>query len=367
MSDSSFALYPYRIALSRPLPVGKQRIMHRSGLVIEVRTGERSVFAEIAPLSGPDMDGAPILGFSSESLDECIQTLKSSLAGISPATEAEWGARLETLADSAPEASVAWGLGILAAQLNEQLCVLSPDSAQQPDDSAHPMLGIPLIYLAQDEPLESIRKRVKALPDHTRFVKVKVGQTSMETELNLIHAILAERPQLKLRLDANQGFELEDAIDFCACLPRGAIDYIEEPCRNPADNPALFRAVGISYALDESLILSDFHFPDDPQSQGLRALVLKPMLLGSPARVQAFIEEAHSRGIRCVISSALESSLGIAALAAFAKQVTPDEAPGLDTLFPFEADCIVSQGQKRCLTPDAPGPVLGCELGASLL
>lgn len=128
MSDSSFALYPYRIALSRPLPVGKQRIMHRSGLVIEVRTGERSVFAEIAPLSGPDMDGAPILGFSSESLDECIQTLKSSLAGISPATEAEWGARLETLADSAPEASVAWGLGILAAQLNEQLCVLDRKS-----------------------------------------------------------------------------------------------------------------------------------------------------------------------------------------------------------------------------------------------
>lgn len=35
MSDSSFALYPYRIALSRPLPVGKQRIMHRSGLVID--------------------------------------------------------------------------------------------------------------------------------------------------------------------------------------------------------------------------------------------------------------------------------------------------------------------------------------------
>ncbi|MCL2917199.1 o-succinylbenzoate synthase [Shewanella litorisediminis] len=361
MSELSFALYPYRIALSRPLPVGKQRIMHRTGLVLEASTGEKRVFAEIAPLSGPDMDGAPILGFSAESIDDCIDTLKSGLAGRTSSDAADWVAKLEAMADSVSQDAVAWGLGILAAQLNEQL------SEQLSDDIAHPMPDIPLIYLGEDEPLEAVRKRVKALPAQTRFVKVKVGQTSMETELKLIHGILAERPQLKLRLDANQGFELDDAIDFCACLPRDAIDYIEEPCRNPADNPALFRAVGIGYALDESLALSDFHFPEDPQSQGLRALVLKPMLLGSPARVQAFIDDAHSRGIRCVISSALESSLGISALAAFAKQVTPEEAPGLDTLFPFEADCIVSHGQKRCLTPEAPGPVLGCELGASLL
>ncbi|MBT1445223.1 o-succinylbenzoate synthase [Shewanella sp. JM162201] len=358
MSELSFTLHPYRIPLSRPLPVGKQRISERQGLVLVATLADTNAdasarplqaFADIAPLSGLDMDGAPIMGFSQESLDDCREWLLSHLPGIH-SLEA-----LEQAADTAPLPAVGWGLGVIAATLQGQL------------PAAKPKASVPLMYLQQDEPVDALTARVARLSPTTRFVKIKVAQTSMETELKLVHGVLAARPDLKLRLDANQGFSLEQAIDFCACLPADAIDYIEEPCLNEHDHGALFRATGIHFSLDESLSLDNFHFPDDVQASGLRALILKPMLLGSPARVQALIDEAHERGLRCVISSSLESSLGIDALARFAAAVTPDEAPGLDTLDAFEVDCVVPSGKARRLMPDAPSDIQGAEIGASLL
>lgn len=357
-SSMEFALYPYRIALSRPLPVGKQRIDHRQGLVLEARLDGVTAFAEIAPLSGIDMDGEALQGFSRESLEDCIAALKTSLKQLATLDE------LEQAADDASLPAIGWGLGVAVAKLRGHFGNSLDDTARTPGIPA-----VPLLYLNPGESFDSLTLRVKALPDATRFAKVKVAQTSMEEELRLIHAILAARPTLKLRLDANQGFELDTAIDFCACLPLQSIDYIEEPCRNPQDNPALHRATGIGFALDESIASGTDaqHLPQDPQAQGLKALVLKPMLLGSPARVQRLIDQAHALGVRCVISSSLESSLGIDALRQFAAITTPDEAPGLDTLAAFDADCVLPSGKSRRLTPSAPGSIQGSEIGASLL
>ncbi len=151
----------------------------------------------------------------------------------------------------------------------------------------------------------------------------------MEQELRLIHAVLAAKPHLKLRLDANQGFEYQQAVDFCACLPKASIEYIEEPCRRADDNPALFKATGIRYALDESLLQSEFVPDYNDFASGLTALVLKPMLLGSLTRLQTLIEQAEAAGVRALLSSSLESSLGIADLEAVSALLTPNEAPGL--------------------------------------
>ncbi|WP_372872884.1 o-succinylbenzoate synthase [Shewanella sp.] len=355
-SSVEFALYPYRIALSRPLPVGKQRIDHRQGLVLEARLDGVAAFAEIAPLSGNDIDGEALQGFSRESLDDCVTALKASLKRIATLDE------LEQAADKASLPAIGWGLGVAATKLKGLFGHSIDDNARTPTIPA-----VPLLYLNPGESLDALILKVKALPDATRFAKVKVAQTSMEEELRLIHAILAARPTLKLRLDANQGFELESAIDFCACLPLQSIDYIEEPCRNPLDNPALHRATGIGFALDESITSGTDALHSDPQAQGLKVLVLKPMLLGSPAKVQRLIDQAHALGVRCIISSSLESSLGIDALAQFAAITTPDEAPGLDTLAAFDADCVLPSGKSRLLTPSAPGSIQGSEIGASLL
>ncbi|QYJ93583.1 o-succinylbenzoate synthase [Shewanella spartinae] len=334
---SQLSLYRYQIPLDKLLPVGKQRIDNRQGLVLRasaVNEQGESVTneVEIAPLSGQDVDEQPLKGFSQESLSQVIDQLMPLLDELINQQVDE----LARLAQETQLPSLAFGLSLLHARLSGRL-----PAARRGAQT------IPLIYQAQDESPQALDVRIDALESSTPAVKVKVGQTSMEQEVAMIHRILARRPDLKLRLDANRCFSLEAAIDFLACLPLEAIEYIEEPCENPGDNTALYQALGVGFALDESLSSPDYRFTMAP---GLSALIVKPMILGSLADLQALTQEAHEAGVRVILSASLEASLGINALRDLSEALTPDEVPGLDTLRAFSADLLVSTGKNRCLT-----------------
>ena len=60
--------------------------------------------------------------------------------------------------------------------------------------------------------------------------------------------------------------------------------------------------------------------------------MIKPTLIGSLQDCQKLIAQAHSLGIKAVISSSIESSLGLTQLARIAAQYTPNVIPGLGTL-----------------------------------
>ncbi|QYK09013.1 o-succinylbenzoate synthase [Shewanella mangrovisoli] len=334
---TSLSLYLYRLPLDRFLPVGKQRIDHRTGLVLQAKAqaeGEESEQrVEIAPLSGFDIDQQPLSGFSRESLDEVQQALVALL----PELQNQPIDYLLEQAEASPYPSIAFGLSLLHAKLSGKL------------ESVRPVTStVPLIYQPADAPKTELIANIASLDSGVRSVKVKVAQTSMEDELGLIYGILGQRPDLKLRLDANRGFSLEQALDFAACLPLESIEYIEEPCQHPQDNQTLYRAIPLSYALDESLNDPDYQFV---MHEGLTALIIKPMLLGSIEKLQRLIDEAHSHGVRCILSSSLESSLGINDLAHLAAILTPDEIPGLATLSAFSQDLIVPSGKPQCLKP----------------
>ena len=73
----------------------------------------------------------------------------------------------------------------------------------------------------------------------------------------------------------------------------------------------------------------DFLLEKEPH---LSAIVIKPTLIGSLQDCQKLIAQAHSLGIKAVISSSIESSLGLTQLARIAAQYTPNVTSGLDTL-----------------------------------
>ncbi len=332
---SKLSLYQFNIELDRLLPVGKQRIDNRSGLVLVVTAttdaSERTEYVEISPLSGIDVDGNPLTGFSQHSLADTITELTNDL----PALLQQPVDKLLTLADNSQQPAIAFGLSLMHAKLMGSLDGHSIESRT-----------IPLIYRNQDEPLSAVAQRVAALANNVHAVKVKVAQTSLEDEIQLIHQILAIRPDLKLRLDANRGFELQQAIEFVACIPLHAIEYIEEPCRQPSDNQSFYKAIEAPWALDESLNDPDYQFE---MQAGLCAIIIKPMLLGSLEKLQALQHVANEHGVRTILSSSLESSLGIDALSRLANIATPDEIPGIDTLDAFNQDLLQSSGKTQCL------------------
>ena len=64
----------------------------------------------------------------------------------------------------------------------------------------------------------------------------------------------------------------------------------------------------------------------------MKAVVIKPTLTGSLDKVREQVEAAHALGLTAVISSSIESSLGLTQLARIAAWLTPQTIPGLDTL-----------------------------------
>ena len=73
---------------------------------------------------------------------------------------------------------------------------------------------------------------------------------------------------------------------------------------------------------------------------GVAAIIIKPTLTGSLARCIELVEQAQAVGLTAVISSSLESSLGLNQLARFAQWQTPNVIPGLDTMQLFKAQLV---------------------------
>jgi O-succinylbenzoate synthase len=155
-----------------------------------------------------------------------------------------------------------------------------------------------------------------------------------------------------IRLDANRGWEFNDAVVVPSNVRDCGIEYIEEPLRDTRRLTELFEKTGLPYALDETLratdrsvlLASDSAFDEeDPIADAaararhkiLRdacAWIVKPSLLGiSPTEIALGLP-LTSLSSKVVISSAFESSLGLVALANIAACVNEEDIPaGLDT------------------------------------
>lgn len=283
------ALYRYSLPFRQPLMFKGQRLASREGLLVTIN----GQWGEIAPLPG----------FSTETLAVAEAESLACLAAIQ-----RGGKATPTLP------SVQFGFG--CAQR------LWPATLPAPLPPYPLLQGAPAALLAN---LDNIVADWGALPP-TRL-KLKVARYAIEEELALINQLATRLPTTQLILDANGGWAREEAQHFCACLPLEHIDYLEEPCAAFADTIAVAEATGVSIALDETLSHQD-EWVCHPQ---IKALVIKPTLIGSLNACEALVKRARAYNLRVVISSSFESDLGLGQLARLASEWAPTEPPGLDT------------------------------------
>ena len=152
-------------------------------------------------------------------------------------------------------------------------------------------------------------------------LKLKIGSLDFATELSLLGEIraVAGPAQLTLRVDANGAFAPAEAPRQLAQLAEFGLHSIEQPLAagQPAALAALCRASRLPIALDEELI-----GVTDPDRQAALLdeirpayIVLKPTLLGGHAATRHWIALAEARGIGWWLTSALESNVGLNAVA----------------------------------------------------
>ena len=192
--------------------------------------------------------------------------------------------------------------------------------------------GIPsngLVWMGTHE--EMLQRMEQKLEQGFRCVKLKIGAIDFEQELDLIKRI-RERfsfHEVELRLDANGAFPYEEALYKLELLSQYAIHSIEQPIKAGqwAYMADLCRESPLPIALDEELI-----GVNDPEMKHHmlsvikpRYIILKPSLHGGMQGCREWIETAREMGIGSWITSALESNIGLNAIAQFASEVYGDD------------------------------------------
>ena len=165
----------------------------------------------------------------------------------------------------------------------------------------------------------------------TAKVKVADRGSVLADDLARVEAVRdALGPSGRLRVDANGAWSVDDAVAAIVALDRaaGGLEYVEQPCASVEELAACRRRVDVPLAADESIRRA----PDPYRVRDLEAAdvaVLKVQPLGG---VRACLRIADDIGMPVVVSSALETSLGLAAGVALAAALpTLEHACGLAT------------------------------------
>jgi O-succinylbenzoate synthase len=193
------------------------------------------------------------------------------------------------------------------------------------------------------------------LADGFRCVKLKIGAIDFEKELQLLRYIRQHfsPEQVEIRVDANGAFDLNEALFKLIQLSEFKLHSIEQPIRkNNTDSMAeLCKVTPFPIALDEELIgvftvaeKEDLLIKIKPQY-----IILKPSFVGGFRGTQEWISLAEKHNIGWWITSALESNIGLNAIAQWTFTLNNPMPQGLGTgaLYTNNFDCPlqVSQGQ----------------------
>jgi o-succinylbenzoate synthase len=171
-----------------------------------------------------------------------------------------------------------------------------------------------------------------------RTAKVKVAERGQrdDDDLARVEAVRdALGPAGRLRVDVNGAWDVEHAVAMINALRRFDLEYVEQPCATLAELARVRRRVDVPVAADESIRRAE-----DPlrvrAAAAADVAVLKVQPLGG---VRAALRVAEACGLPVVVSSAVETSVGLAAGLALAAALPElPYACGLATLSLLEGD-----------------------------
>ncbi|MFK7831720.1 MAG: o-succinylbenzoate synthase [Winogradskyella sp.] len=168
-------------------------------------------------------------------------------------------------------------------------------------------------------------------------IKLKIGAIDFQTELDILKSIRQEFSvsDMELRVDANGAFSPQDALEKLKQLSDYQLHSIEQPIK-----PKQFEAMAqlcaetpLPIALDEELIGV---FKSEEKAQILQTIkpqyiILKPSLVGGFAGSKGWIDLAEDLNINWWITSALESNIGLNAIAQWTYTLKSEMPQGLGT------------------------------------
>ena len=179
-----------------------------------------------------------------------------------------------------------------------------------------------------------IKEKIKA---GFTCIKLKIGAIDFETELNILKSIRKEfsKKDIVLRVDANGAFKPGEALEKLNRLSEFDLHSIEQPIKPKQfdDMASLCENTPVPIALDEELI-GVFNLHDKAKLLQVvkpQYIILKPSLIGGYKASQEWIDIAEALNINWWVTSALESNIGLNAIAQWTYTLKNNLPQGLGT------------------------------------
>jgi O-succinylbenzoate synthase len=181
---------------------------------------------------------------------------------------------------------------------------------------------------------EQLRSKVE---EGFRCIKIKIGAIEFEEELKFLISMRKEYPEnyFEIRLDANGAFSIAEVREKMRRLSKYKIHSIEQPIKqgNRSEMTQLCRDSPVPIALDEELIGVNSYEEKEKLVSEVKPkyLILKPSLLGGYKHCEEWIEIANKYNAGWWVTSALESNIGLNAIAQWAFTLNNKLPQGLGT------------------------------------
>jgi L-alanine-DL-glutamate epimerase-like enolase superfamily enzyme len=228
--------------------------------------------------------------------------------------------------------------------------------------------AVPLNALVSaEEPAEAARQAQEAVAQGFSTVKVKLTGTSWDSEF--LKAVReAVGPEIKLRADVNQGWSLEQATVMLAPLEPFDLEYVEQPVSDLEALAKRRQGRGVHIAADEGV--TDMMAAHRLLvGRAADVLVVKAARVGGLQEALSIVWIAEKRGAPAIITSSLETGVGIAASLHLAAASPPSPlAQGLATASLLEHDLLATPlPPTGGLLSPPQGPGLGVSLDMTAL
>lgn len=308
---------PYSLPLRHPWTNARGRMRRREGWILGVsnQTGVRG-WGEIAPLPAAGSEHAA-----------------QAEAALAPALDALRG--LDAMAALSAVAALPRELPALRCGIEQAIVDLCARSSNVP--LGRWLGGVPTEQVAVNAACGGLDSRAAercraAVQQGYLVLKLKVGLAPWECEAKQLERLADELTGgVRLRLDANGAWTARQAEGFIAALAGLPIECLEEPLSRP--EPTALRQLqdqaSFALALDESLASRDLE--QLLSTPPVQRLVLKPATLGGPLATLDLARRARSAGLELVVTSTLESAIGVHHCAHLAAAIGGDLAHGLAT------------------------------------
>lgn len=308
----------YSFPFTRPFKAAGKHFLHRKGVILQLKKEEIQALGEIAPLPG----------FSFESFEEVKRQLEGSGKRITDFFHSNFTLNhtIKFIRSHSFYPSVEFGLFTLAATFLAQYKKCTLHSLLS-SEASHKIPLNAVIGLQSDNLRTQIDEYVSG---GFKTIKIKADKAWDELQ-SQIEGIRSRYPNIKIRIDANQSWSMDEARRYLHEMENLDIEYCEEPLAYPTANAIsiLREETHVPIALDESLAHT---FSLDKAFEIATVLIIKPMVLGLSAMTKDLLKKADKMNTKLVFTSSLDGAVARLLTATLAACFgSPGMAHGLNT------------------------------------